>query len=48
MDIWVQLGKNTFFSHMAFSLMDSNKNGQKWPQVAMAKNGYFIMKIVFK
>ena len=27
MDIWVQLGKGTFFSHMAFSLMASNKNG---------------------
>ena len=26
MDIWVQLGKDTSFSHMAFSLMASNKN----------------------
>ena len=26
-DIWVQLFKDTFFSHMAFSLMASSKNG---------------------
>ena len=49
MDIWVQLDiKGTSFSHMAFLLIASNKNGQKWPKMAMAKNGYFIMKNVFK
>ena len=29
----IQLDKDTSFSHMAFSLMVSDENGQKWPKM---------------